>query len=516
MRADLKRLKRETETGRHRGRDAGATPPRRRPRAAAAPAPPRREAVGRALLDRRAAGDRRASIAGVAALAVAAHAGAADARHRRARGLPQSHRRHDVRRHARRSAGVQLRQSPFLNLLPDQQVQTTLQQMGRQPTEPLTPEIGARGLSARRREGDARRHHRRCSAASYVLTLSAQNCVDGDGAGGRAGAGREQGRGDHRARPGGLRRSARSSASRSRSVQRYDAEHRAGHDPVARGAQGVQPGDDGAAHAGRLRFGAVLPPRRWSSIRSSRWRTGGSARCCRISASAPKPRRRRRAPTSSATRSASASGSTSRRATSRRSRAISRRRSRRIDCLLATYPDDYAGHSNLGSLYRDRGMLKEAIEHLEEAVTPRARISRISRAQPGLRVSGGGAFGRRAPRVRGGAEDPGVDERAQRAVHVGDADRRCRRSPMPRSQRSRGAATRSDLSSLRAQAAGYKGQMKEASRMTDDLFRRAQGSNRLQQAAEGFVGFAIAAGRGRPGRRGPRAVQARPGQQHAD
>ena len=37
---------------------------------------------------------------------------------------------------------VQLRQSPFLNLLPDQQVQATLQLMGRPPLEPLTPELG--------------------------------------------------------------------------------------------------------------------------------------------------------------------------------------------------------------------------------------------------------------------------------------------------------------------------------------------------------------------------------------
>ena len=36
---------------------------------------------------------------------------------------------------------VQLRQSPYLNLLPEPQVQMTLQQMGRGATEPLTPEI---------------------------------------------------------------------------------------------------------------------------------------------------------------------------------------------------------------------------------------------------------------------------------------------------------------------------------------------------------------------------------------
>ena len=63
------------------------------------------------------------------------------------------------------------------------------------------------------------------------------------------------------------------------SVQRYDANIEQATTHVARSAQGLQPGHDGAAHAGRLRVGAVLPPRRSSSIRSSRSRTRGSAPC---------------------------------------------------------------------------------------------------------------------------------------------------------------------------------------------------------------------------------------------
>jgi eukaryotic-like serine/threonine-protein kinase len=38
--------------------------------------------------------------------------------------------------------GVQLRQSPFLNLLNEQQQQSTLRLMGREPMTPLTPEVG--------------------------------------------------------------------------------------------------------------------------------------------------------------------------------------------------------------------------------------------------------------------------------------------------------------------------------------------------------------------------------------
>ena len=92
-------------------------------------------------------------------------------------------------RSARRSR-VQLRQSPFLNLLPDQQVQATLRLMGRQPMDAADARDRARSVSARRRA-------RRCSAArspgsatATSLTLGAQDCVSGEVAGRRTGAGR--------------------------------------------------------------------------------------------------------------------------------------------------------------------------------------------------------------------------------------------------------------------------------------------------------------------------------------
>ncbi|MBA3271604.1 MAG: protein kinase, partial [Acidobacteria bacterium] len=67
---------------------------------------------------------------------------------------------------------VQLRQSPFLNLLPDQQVESTLRLMGREPMGPLTPEIvrevcvraGARAMLAGTIAGIGN---------NYLITLSA-------------------------------------------------------------------------------------------------------------------------------------------------------------------------------------------------------------------------------------------------------------------------------------------------------------------------------------------------------
>jgi eukaryotic-like serine/threonine-protein kinase len=73
---------------------------------------------------------------------------------------------------------LQLRQSPFLNLLTDQQAQSTLRLMGRDPMEPITPEIGAevcQRVGARATLGGAIAS----LGSAYVLTLNARDCVTG-------------------------------------------------------------------------------------------------------------------------------------------------------------------------------------------------------------------------------------------------------------------------------------------------------------------------------------------------
>jgi tetratricopeptide (TPR) repeat protein len=74
---------------------------------------------------------------------------------------------------------VQLRQSPFLNLVPDQRVQATLRMMQQPPGTPVIGEIGrdvcqrvgARALLTSTIAG---------LGSSYVITLSARDCVTGD------------------------------------------------------------------------------------------------------------------------------------------------------------------------------------------------------------------------------------------------------------------------------------------------------------------------------------------------
>lgn len=73
---------------------------------------------------------------------------------------------------------LQLRQSPFLNVVPDQQVQATLRLMGRDPATAITEELG-RELCQRAGAKALLGGTIAPLGASYVLTLNAQDCVDG-------------------------------------------------------------------------------------------------------------------------------------------------------------------------------------------------------------------------------------------------------------------------------------------------------------------------------------------------
>jgi tetratricopeptide (TPR) repeat protein len=73
---------------------------------------------------------------------------------------------------------LQLRQSPFLNLVPEQQVGSTLRLMGRDPMTPITTEVGrevCQRAGARALLGGTIA----MLGSSYVVTLNAQDCIDG-------------------------------------------------------------------------------------------------------------------------------------------------------------------------------------------------------------------------------------------------------------------------------------------------------------------------------------------------
>jgi len=74
---------------------------------------------------------------------------------------------------------LQLRQSPFLNVVPDQQVQSTLRLMGREPTAPITSEVG-REVCQRSGAKALLGGTIAMLGSAYVVTLNAQDCVNGN------------------------------------------------------------------------------------------------------------------------------------------------------------------------------------------------------------------------------------------------------------------------------------------------------------------------------------------------
>jgi eukaryotic-like serine/threonine-protein kinase len=78
----------------------------------------------------------------------------------------------------RQGLSVQLEQSPFLSIIPDQQIQQTLQMMDQKPDAKLTPEI-ARELCQRTGSAAVLDGSVAQIGTQYLLTLKAVNCLSG-------------------------------------------------------------------------------------------------------------------------------------------------------------------------------------------------------------------------------------------------------------------------------------------------------------------------------------------------
>jgi eukaryotic-like serine/threonine-protein kinase len=79
----------------------------------------------------------------------------------------------------RQGLSVQLEQSPFLSIIPDQQIQQTLLMMGQKPDAKLTPEI-ARELCQRTSSAAVLDGSIAQIGSQYLLTLKAVNCASGE------------------------------------------------------------------------------------------------------------------------------------------------------------------------------------------------------------------------------------------------------------------------------------------------------------------------------------------------
>jgi eukaryotic-like serine/threonine-protein kinase len=381
---------------------------------------------------------------------------------------------------------VQLRQSPYLNLLAEQQVQATLRLMGRGAMEPLTPdtanEVCQRNGAKAMLSGSIAN-----IGSQYLLTLSAQDCVSG------AILAEEQvnatGKDDVIVALGNGVSLFREKLGESlASVQRYDqkiematttslaalkaysqgmATRRTQGDfdavPLFRNAVALDP-DFALAHA---RLGTVL---------SNLGETAEAEKATR-------------------------------RAYELRDKVSDRERwyiearyfttvDRNVDkaieayrVLLATYPDDYAAHSNVGSLYRQQGRTREAMQALEQAV-------RVAPMQPLGRLNLGGFYldeGRWDDAKRQLEEVLKLQESmsARTALVIIGTVTGDQALVDAQVAAAKGQRGESDMVAAQAQAAQYKGQMKAAAQFSEQLFRMARDVNRLEQASEALLALAV-------------------------
>jgi eukaryotic-like serine/threonine-protein kinase len=484
MRADLKRLKRETETGRTAAM-TGAFAPAAAPVAPVAPVAPITPAAKRLLW----IGAPLATAAAVGgfllwqsqrtpALAARDTVVLADFRNRTGDTMFD-----DTLGEA---LAVQLRQSPFLNLMPEQQVQATLRLMGRPPMEPLTPDI-AREVCIRAGAKAMLGGTIASIGNNYSLTLGAQDCVNGQTIAEEAfeAAGKEE----VLTALGRAAASFREKLGESlASVQRYD--------------QNIEQATTKSLDALKA-YSQGMTMRRTQGDRDSLpfFRRAieidpdfalAHARLGTVLSNLAEPAESQKAATRAFELRDKASERERLYIEARYHTTVVRDQNKAIETyrlLLATYPDDYAAHSNIGTLYRNNGRTKEAIQSLEEAV-------RLAPDQPLGHLNLGGSYldeGRYADARRQFEEVLKLQESLgahTSLVTIGafTGDQKLVADHVTAAKDDRG---RIDMLATRVQVAGYKGQMKESARLSEELLQAVKGANRLQEGSELFVGLAI-------------------------
>ena len=259
---------------------------------------------------------------------------------------------------------VQLRQSPFLNVLNEQQQQATLRLMGRDPMAPLTTEVG-RELCQRASAKALLGGTIASLGSAYVLTLHAQDCVTGEV------LAEEQVQADGKegvlgALSGAVRHFRERLGESLASVSRYDAP--------------VEQASTSSLEALRAYSQGTLTRRTAGDIESVPF----FKRAIELDPDFALAHARLGTVYSNIGQSAEARAATTRsyelreRVSDRERLYIEARYYTTVtqdvpkaiesyQLLLATYPDDYAARANLGGLLRGQGRVAEAIPMLEAA-----------------------------------------------------------------------------------------------------------------------------------------------------
>lgn len=383
---------------------------------------------------------------------------------------------------------VQLRQSPFLKLLPEAQVDATLRLMGRDPMTVVTPEV-AREICQRTASKATLSGSIASLGSSYVITLRALECANGST------LAEEQVQAPSKeeviAALGRAVTDFRERLGESLSmVQRYDTRLEAATTPSLEAlkaySQGIQvrrtEGD--AESLPFFRRAIELDPE--FALAHARLGTvlanlGDQAEAQKAATRAYELRER-------------ASERERLYIEARYHTTVTRDQEKAIEAyrlLIATYPDDYAAYTNLGSLYRTRLMVDEAIEALEQAV-------RLAPDQPIGRTNLAGAY-----------IDAGRLEDAKREYEAAIAllDTTATRAALfvtasflgdtalanAQIEAVRGRRDEAEMLPNRAAVALYRGRNTEAARLADEYFQalKISRSPRLASAAELWLVYAI-------------------------
>ena len=381
---------------------------------------------------------------------------------------------------------VQLRQSPYFNLLAEQQIQATLRQMGREPMEPLTPEIA--GEICQRNGAKAMLAGTIANIGTqYLLTLSAQDCVTGEilaeeqvTADGKNGVITALGRG-----VSAFREQLGESLA---SVQRYDQNIEMATTMSLEALKAYSQGMTTRRMQGD--FDALPFFRR--AVELDPDFALGHARLGTVLSNLGEHSEAEKATRRAYELREKVSDRERWYIEARYFSVVDRNPDKAIEAyrlLLATYPDDYAALSNIGSLYRSQGRSREALQALEQTV-------RVAPMQPLGRLNLGGLYldeGRWDDARREFEEVLKMQESmgARTAlVIIGTAtgdDELVERQIAA----AKGHRAEVDMLVTRAQAAQYKGRISESAQLAEQMFAMSRDQGRLESASEPLMGLAI-------------------------
>ena len=385
--------------------------------------------------------------------------------------------------------GLQLRQSPFLNVVPEQQVQATLRLMGREPMTPITAELGREICQ---RAGAKALLGGTIAMLGIVVRADAQRAGlrRRQGVRRRTGAGAVEGNRACRRWARRCRRSARSSARSLASIQRYDAKIEEATTPSLEALKAYSQGLRTRRTTGDFdsvpffRRAIELDPRVRARLRAPRHRLRQSRPGRRVAQDDDA------APTSCASKVSEAERLY---IEARYYTTVQTDVQKALDVYkvwLATYPNDYTALTNAALLHKQQGDRAEAIRKLELAtkVAPDQPLGFTNLGQTYFEAAQY-ADARRAYETAILAA--GLDRRARRPVSDCDPDGRPGAGRSAGLGGARAVATRWTWSRIRMFAATYRGRMKEAAALADRFPGARAGAQPPQAAGNAIMQLAI-------------------------